>query len=78
MNLVNLGANTNELVLGNRSILISYETPVALHIEGVGYIVTEKKWSRTTSKHINQFLNGDKPYKTEPQEYFDNLLEGVK
>ncbi len=78
MNLVNLGSNMNELVLGNRSILISYQTPVALHIEGTGYIVTEKKWSRTTSKHINKFLNGDKPYKIEPQEYFDNLLNEVK
>jgi hypothetical protein len=77
MKLVNLGANVTELVTGNRSILVSYETPVALHIEGVGYIVTEKKWSRTTSKHINQFLGGDKPHKTEPQEYFDALLENA-
>lgn len=78
MNLVNLGSNMNELILGNKSILISYETPVALHIEGMGYIVTEKKWSRTTSRHINKFLNGDKPYKTETQEFFDNLLSEVK
>lgn len=78
MKLVNLGANITELVVGNRSILISYETPVALHIEGVGYIVTEKKWSRTTSKHINQFLGGSKPYKVEPQDYFDSLLQEVR
>lgn len=77
MKLVNLGANMTELVTGNRSILISYETPVALHIEGVGYIVTNKKWSRTTSKHINRFLSGSKPHKIEPQEYFDVLLENA-
>lgn len=78
MKLVNLGANITELVVGNRSILISYETPVALHIEGVGYVVTEKKWSRTTSKHINKFLGGSEPYKVEPQDYFDNLLQEVR
>lgn len=77
MRLVKLGANVTELVNGNRSILISYETPVALHIEGIGYIVTEKKWSRTTSKHINQFLGGSEPYQVKPQEYFDNLLQEV-
>ena len=76
MKVISLGSNMTEVVLGGRSILVSYETPVALHIEGMGYIVTDKKWSRTTSRHISKFLNGDKPYKTEPQEYFDALLEG--
>ncbi len=73
MNLIPLGSNMTEVVLGNRSILFSYKTPVALHIEGMGYVVTEKYWSRTTNRHISKFLNGDKPYKKEPQEYFDNL-----
>lgn len=78
MNLIPLGNNMTEIVLGYRSILFSYKTPVALHIEGVGCIVTEKKWSNTTTRHINKFLNGTKPYKTAPQEYFDNLVNAVK
>lgn len=78
MNLIPLAANMTEIVIGNRSVLFSYKTPVALHIEGIGYIVTDKKWSRTTSKHINKFLNGNKAYKTETQEYFDSLLDGIK
>lgn len=78
MNLVNLGSNMNEIVLGNRSVLISYQTAVAMYIEGMGYIVTDKKWSKTTSKHINKFLSGSKPYKIESQDFFDNLLNEVK
>ncbi len=75
MKVISIGSNMTEIVTANRSILVSYQTPVALHVEGIGYITTEKKWSKTTSRHINKFLNGAKPYKTEPQEYFDGLLE---
>lgn len=78
MKIVNLGANQTEVIIGNRSILVSYQTPVALHIEGMGYIVTDCRWSRTTTKHINKFLGGSKPYKTEPQKFFDTLLEEAK
>lgn len=78
MNLIPLGNNINEIVIGNRSVLFSYKTPVALHIEGMGYIVTEKYWSKTTSRHINKFLNGEKPFKKESQEFFDNLLNEVR
>jgi hypothetical protein len=74
MKLYPLGANMTEIEIGNKSVLFSYKTPVAVHIEGMGYVVTEKHWSTTTSRHINKFLGGFKPYKTESQEYFDNLI----
>lgn len=74
MELYPRGANCNEVVLGNRSVLFSYKTPVAVHIEGVGYFKTEKKWSRTTSRHINAFLNGSEAQE-KPQSFFDELVK---
>lgn len=57
------------------SILVSYETPVACHIEGVGYFKTSKKWSKTTSRHISQWLReAPATIAEKPQEFFDNLL----
>jgi hypothetical protein len=63
MNLKNLGAHKNEIQLGdefNTRVLISYETPVAYcqtYDGSVHFFKTEKKWSNTTSKHINQWFN---------------------
>ena len=62
MNLKNLGAHKNEIRLNDEydtRVLISYETPVAYRQtmpDGVYFFVTEYKWSRTTSKHISQWL----------------------
>ena len=36
-------------------ILKSYYTPVAAYIPGLGFMETDVKWSRTTSKHISQW-----------------------
>lgn len=36
-------------------ILMSYTTPVGAYIPGEGFIETEQKFSRTTSKHITQW-----------------------
>lgn len=41
-----------------REILLSYGTPVAAFIPGEGYIATDRKYSVTTSRHVNQYLNG--------------------
>lgn len=84
MNLTPLKANMTELQHGWYTTLFSYKTPVATIFNYGNEIVayqTEKKWSRTTSRHITQWL-GMHPevcgaqYK--PQEYFDNLLSGVR
>jgi hypothetical protein len=58
MRLNKLGPNKTEVIVGDRTVLFSYNTPVAYHVKGVGYFVTEKKFSVTTSKHINQWLDG--------------------
>lgn len=82
MKLIDLGANVSELQAGKVSILISYETPVAIRGERGICIKTSKKHSSTTSKHINKWFaaeiaKGCPPF-TKPQSYFDNLLQEVK
>lgn len=58
------------------TVFFSYQTPVACHVEGVGYFKTSKKWSVTTSRHINQWLRAnDASYTTEvSQETLDGLV----
>jgi hypothetical protein len=77
MNLTPIAANMTEVFLApGKRVLFSYKTPVACVIDGV-YYKTEKKWSNTTTRHINKWLPvSDATVK--PQEYFDNLLAEVK
>lgn len=78
MKLNAIAANQNEIELANgTTVFFSYSTPVAAHIPGVGYVFTDKQWSRTTSKHIGQFIarnGGRKEFAGKrPQEFFDTL-----
>lgn len=81
MNLTPIKANMTEIKIGKLVVLFSYKTPVACVYytteHGLEYFQTEKKWSRTTSRHINTWLNGNGA-KYKPQEFFDNLLAEVK
>lgn len=72
INIRDLGNNKTELSTSKMVVLFSYNTPVACEIEGK-YYRTSKKWSVTTSKHINQWLEGVKA-ELRDQEWFDNLL----
>lgn len=59
MHVRSLGSNQTQVTVGNDTrIFFSYETPVAAYIPGRGYIKTRRFHSRTTSKHINQWLDG--------------------
>jgi len=61
-------------------VLFSYQTPVACQWTNgdvYEYFQTSKKWSKTTSRHINKWLNNN-PAKFQDQEYFDNLISEVK
>lgn len=88
MNLTPIKANMTEVHLNDKvTVLFSYKTPVAAWISGEGYLRTDKKWSRTTTRHINQWLAdsyldkkgvNDGSAKFKPQEYFDNLANEVK
>lgn len=65
MEIKQLGSNQTLLIMTDGSeVLFSYETPVAgrtnkeLPGHTGGYFKTDKKWSITTSKHINKYLEG--------------------
>lgn len=75
MNLKPIRANMTEVDLGRYRVLFSYKTPVALFDRELNrYQKTEKYWSRTTSRHINQWLNGNTAIETD-QDFFDNLVK---
>ena len=80
-----LGVNQTELTANGVKVLFSYNTPVACWINGQFY-KTNKRWSVTTSKHVNKWVCSDNslihlPLEKE-QTFFDGLiakfnLEGV-
>lgn len=80
MKISNIGSNQTQVTVGNLELLVSYETVVAAvdRTNGTGLaLVTEKKWSATTTKHINNWLK-TKSFSsraTRPQTFFDNLIK---
>ena len=76
MKLVQFGSNQNVLVKDNGDeVLFSYETPVAGFAVGLGYWKTDVKYSRTTSKHINSWLNGNHAHLRSTEE-INSLVRG--
>ena len=54
-------ANVTELHLPNGAVVMfSYNTPVAAQRAEGGFIRTDEHYSKTTTKHINQWLDGRK------------------
>lgn len=79
MKLSVLGANKTEVRFDNGTIVFfSYNTPVAAFTPNMGWVRTSKKWSVTTSKHINQWLGSVSALEVD-QTFFDNipLIAGV-
>jgi len=76
MTLNKLGTNQTEITFGkDNHVLFSYNTPVAAYFNGVFYR-TSKKWSNTTSKHINKWLAGaNGVVEIKPQEFFTSLTQ---
>ena len=73
MNIKKVGSNMTELKLENgTTVLFSYETPVAAGTVD-GWFKTDQYYSRTTSKHINKWMESIKP-QVKPQSFFDNLV----
>ena len=74
MKVKSIGANQTEVTLSNGDqVFFSYETPVAAIVGGLSY-KTEKKFSTTTTRHLNKWLgNGGINGIERPQEFFDNL-----
>ena len=67
------GSNMNEVVVEGKYILFSYQTPVAGWDE-LGAFRTDKKFSQTTSKHINKYLGGADVGRLVPQSYIEELV----
>lgn len=76
MKLRPLKANMTELEIKGKRVLFSYETPVAYqNLDSVGnYYKTIKKWSNTTTRHINQWLGGNSAQLLDQSE-LDNLVK---
>lgn len=74
MQLTKLNPNMTEVSFGETTVLFSYNTPVAYTDEKGNHFKTDKKWSNTTSKHINKWLAGE-PAQLVNQSVLDNLIK---
>lgn len=73
MKINKIGNNQTEIIYSNNlKILFSYETPVVAEFCNE-LIVTEQKYSRTTSKHIKQYVNG-RSHCFQKQQFFNELV----
>lgn len=73
MKVKRLGNTSLEMEFNNGvQVLVSYNTPVAAFVPSRGYIRTSTKWSVTTSKHINKWLEG-----VNAQEVDQSELDGL-
>lgn len=69
-------SNQTEIETDRFIVLVSYETPVACFDKSTRkYFRTEKKWSVTTSKHINQWLGEVSGCEIVSQDFLDKLLD---
>ena len=73
MKLRQIKSNVTELTLDNKTIMFSYETPVAGY-DDKGAFRTDTKYSVTTSRQINQYLGGKDVGRTVSQDYIDQLV----
>ena len=69
-----ISKNVNELKVGETEGLFSYKTLVAVDT-GTGIFKTNEYHSRTTSKHINQWLGAAKAIEVSPEK-LECLLYG--
>ena len=68
-----IASNMTELDLGFAQVFFSYETPVAARLTDGSLVRTATKYSVTTTKHINKWLNGCEAL-TVSQDRIDCLL----
>lgn len=81
MKLTPIGPNQTEIELETKrgdslTLFFSYQTLVALHVDGLGFFRTSTKWSKTTSRHISGWLarHGAGTINIVPQESIDGML----
>ena len=74
MKLKKLGNNVTLVKFDTCEVLYSYETPVAaMRSSDHEYLRTNQFWSVTTSRHINQWLQGVEAQEKD-QDYFYGLV----
>jgi len=72
MKLHTVGPNQTQLSLANGvELFFSYNTPVAAFIPEMGFVKTDKHYSVTTSKHINQWTS--RTERVVPQKLLDDI-----
>ncbi len=74
MKLKQIGSNMTELDMGDAQVFFSYETPVAARTDTGALVRTSTKYSVTTTKHINKWLDG-MPAAEVPQAVINDLVE---
>jgi hypothetical protein len=74
MKLKQIGSNMTELDMGDAQVFFSYETPVAARTDTGALVRTSTKYSVTTTKHINKWLDG-MPAVEVPQAVINDLVE---
>ena len=75
MKLTPIAANRNVITYNNGSeVFFSYSTPVAGYCPDKGYIKTDRWYSSTTTRHINQYLNQAINYTEVSQQTINNLV----
>lgn len=73
MKLKPIASNMTEVTTQKAIVLFSYQTPVAACIaDGSGFVRTADHYSKTTTRHINKWLDGAKA-RTVPQSDIDAL-----
>lgn len=76
LQLTPIANNMTQLTTANGAVvLFSYQTPVAALLPNGAYVKTNKKWSQTTTRHINKWL-ADVSSSVEEldQAWFDSLI----
>ncbi len=77
MKLKQLGSNMTELDINGAQVFFSYETPVAARTETGELLRTSTKYSVTTTRHINKWLQGCEAEEV-PQAVINKLVETVR
>ncbi len=75
MKLTPIAANQNEIEFTDGTqVFFSYKTPVAAYLPSRGYVRTAKYWSKTTTRHINNWVGRCVETEEISQEELDNLV----
>ena len=74
MKLTPIAANQTEVSYNDGTqVFFSYRTPVAADLPEKGYVRTATYWSKTTSRHINKWLQNVNNVSEIDQGVLDNL-----